>query len=609
MRVMKRGFAVLILFMMSVFSAVALTGQPASARSGPDVDDHFPGGGRRGIPVGVTIWIEFDSHMDKDSIIDGITLLDEDKREVSGKVSYNDKTCRAYFKPSKSLEYGARYRVKLSNSIEDVDGDELGSYSFYFNTVDYPVMLVNGIEVPEYGLDVNVSPVDITLDVSGAEKVVFGSRDLERRVNNYYLEHYSLKQGSNNLSFKITYEYEDDKGKTREESLTFSRKVNLVNTLEEGAVVTHDLSKSNKISYFDKQFNITLPSGFYLQQDGANAESQMLVFKAERIYNVHGNPVVSYLFNIAHLSDKDSGYTSDSFRDIVNRIEAPPGGRVSLPVDADLSEVAYRTLTVFYDKCDGISGNWVNLGGQTDAKKKTITVPFKGLGKYVVVNKMTTFRDYEAAGSARFRLEYLWIRGILLPAENAPAGYLGLVDQNGAAVGINRGEFVVMLSKALGLEFPDPYVGLGIFSDVYYTGGNSYGQNKSGKFVPIPRDNAKYIETAAKNGLLEGTLQKDGRLVFRYFDALTREHAARMIAAASGLSVDIMGGQQTQLTLSKKFKDYQAISPALQPYVLAAVEKGYMQGFDDYTFRPAQKMTRIEAAVLVYDIMEKNKLL
>jgi len=168
---------------------------------------------------------------------------------------------------------------------------------------------------------------------------------------------------------------------------------------------------------------------------------------------------------------------------------------------------------------------------------------------------------------------------------------------------------VVMLGKALGLEFPEAYVGLGIFSDVFYTGGHSYGLNSSGHLVPLSRDSAKYIETAAKNGLVGGTRDEDGRFVFRYFDALTREDAAKVIMAAAGLTVNGADGRKTQLALSRKFKDYQAISPTLQPYVLEATGKGYMQGFDDYTFRPGQKLTRIEAAVLVYRLMEKNKLL
>lgn len=441
MKFVKRGTVMLLITMAVVFFTAFLTGQPALARS-PEVDDHYPDGGDRDVPIGVTIWVEFDQHMDKDTVIDGMTLRDENGRDVSGKVSYNDKERRAYFKPSKKLEYETRYRVRLSSSIEDISGDNIRSYTFYFTTMKYPVLVVNGMDVPEQGLNVNTSPVNITVDAPGAKEVVFGSESLERRVRSYYLNNYHLKPGKNNLSFKVVYEYEDEKGKTKQETLSLSRSINLVNTLDEGAVITHDLSKSNKISYFDKRLNIVLPGGFYLRHNGVAAGSQLLAFKAERAYSVNGNPVVSYLFNVAHLPDKDDGYTEDSFRDKITGIDVPPGGQISLPVDGDLTEAAYRTITVFYDQHDGIPGNWVNLGGRTDASKKTITVPFKGLGRYVVVNKVITFGDFEAAGSARHCVEYLWAKGIMQPAENAPPGYLGLVSQSGTAVSISRGEFV-----------------------------------------------------------------------------------------------------------------------------------------------------------------------
>lgn len=49
---------------------------------------------------------------------------------------------------------------------------------------------------------------------------------------------------------------------------------------------------------------------------------------------------------------------------------------------------------------------------------------------------------------------------------------------------------------------------------------------------------------------------------------------------------------------ASKFKDYGSISAAARPYVNAMVEKGYIGGYADHTFRPAQEITRAEVVAL-----------
>ncbi|MBF7081656.1 Ig-like domain-containing protein [Desulfallas sp. Bu1-1] len=602
-RLFKRAIMTALLAALVVFYPV----QAAPAGSRPNVEDHYPGKDAGDVPVNVVIMIEFSEEMDEQSVLEGFTLRDEDGRAVSGSVTYDAASHKAYFKPDQSLKYNTKYRVRLSGSIEDADGDNLAYYSFDFTTARDARMYVDGIEVTGKSIYVNNSPVDITLDVPGAEKVIYGEEELENRGDEYYLEDVVLKPGANSFTFKITYEYEDDTGETREETISFSKQVYFVNTLEDGAVVTYNLHDGNKVSVFDKKLNIVFPKNYYLREGNGAAHSQVMAFKLERIYQVNGSPAVSYLFNVGHVRGKEGDYRYDCFGENCAVAGAPPGGQMTLPVDEDLAEAAYRTLTVFYDAYDGLAGNWRNLGGRADAKKKTVAVPFEGFGRYVVVNRLWTFRD-QVGWPARPCVEYLWARGIMSPAGTAP-GYFGLTDQQGKELNATRGEFVVMLGKALGLKTPGDDVGLGIFSDVFYLSGHSYGYSGAGALVPLPRDHVKYIEAAAKNGIVSGFREKDGRFVFRYFDSVTREQAAAIIAAAAGLPVSGAGERVVDWKLSRMFKDYQNISPGARPYVLEAVSGGYMQGFPDWTFRPGAGLTRIEAAEMVYKLMEKKKLL
>lgn len=595
-----------IKFILSTFILAMLLAWAPPAYADPEVDDHYPERNDKNVPVNVIIRVEFSDDMDEESVKDGFTLRDEDGDKVGGKVSYDNDSRQAYFKPDRPLQYDTRYRVKLSGSIEDQDGDDLDHHSFYFTTVRDATVYVDDVEVVGDTISVNRSPVEIVVYAPGAENVVYDDDELKKRGNDYYLEDVMLETGDNNFSFEVFYEYEDEDSETREGKFAVKKTVLFVNVPEEGATATHDLNESNKATVFDKQLVIDFPKHYYLREKNGAAESQLIAFKLGKIFNVNGSPAVSYLFNIAHVSWRGDEYRFDRFMDYHSRVSAPPGGEMTLPLE-NLSEGAFRTVTVLYDPYDGVYNNWQNIGGQADAGKKTITVPFKGFGRYVAVNRLWNFRDGD--GPARPYVEYLWSKGIISPSTSAASGTFGLVDQDGRDTYVTRGEFALMLGRALKLELSQDYAGFGTFSDIIYSSGYSYGFNPAGQFVPLPRDAALYIEAAVKNGFVSGKRNEDGSFTFGYFDGLTREQAAISVVSAAGLPVSWPNERQTRMQLSRRLKDYQKVSTLGGPYVLAAVQKGYLKAYEDWTFRPHERLTRSDAAVMVYKLMEGKKLL
>lgn len=591
---------------IAAFVLVLLLAAVTPAYADPDVEEHYPKRNATNVPINVTIRVQFDDDMDEESVLEGFTLRDDEGEDVSGKVSYQSGSREAFFKPASPLKYNTRYRVRLSGSIENVDGDNLDYSGFYFTTVRDAAVYVDDVEIVGETISVNRSPVNITVYAPGAEKVLYNKEELEKSRNYYVLENVILKTGNNSFSFEVIYEYLDEDRKTQEGKFTVKKTVKFVNVQEEGASVVHDFNKSNKVSVFDKQLTIDFPKNYYLREKDGAAESQLMAFKLEKLFNVNGSPTVSYLFNIAYAPWTGDGYRFDVFQDYKSDIVAPAGGEMTVPLE-DLSEAAFRTVTVLYDPYDGYNGQWENIGGQADAGKKTITVPFKGFGRYVAVNPLWNFRD--TGGPARPYVEYLWAKGIMSPSPDALPGYFGLTDQNGRDLYVTKGEFTLMLGKALKLELPENYAGFGSFNDIMYASGYSYSINAAGQWTPLPRDAAPYIEAAVKNGFINGRRDKDDRFVFGYNDKLTREQAASSIMSAAGLAVNWSNDKAIRTQLARTFKDHQSISTLAGPYVLAAVQRGYLQRYEDWTFRPGEQLTRADAAMMIYKLMESKKLL
>lgn len=122
--------------------------------------------------------------------------------------------------------------------------------------------------------------------------------------------------------------------------------------------------------------------------------------------------------------------------------------------------------------------------------------------------------------------------------------------------------------------------------------GNNSGDNgNSGTTLPKFTDIANHwareaIATAVEGGIIKG--YEDG--TFRPNGVVTRSELMVMLGR-------MLGVQQEDMTLS--FKDEANIPVWARPYIAGAVKSGFANGYEDGTFRPGGKITRIEFVAMV----------
>ncbi|MFY0544195.1 S-layer homology domain-containing protein [Brevibacillus sp. H7] len=266
-------------------------------------------------------------------------------------------------------------------------------------------------------------------------------------------------------------------------------------------------------------------------------------------------------------------------------------GTVTIKYDSSIVNAANNILTVFYNNGD----EWKNLGGVVNTGKKTITVPFKGFGYYIVMKTRESFSDVIKHPFARDSIETLYAKGIM---NEAPGSGFG------TELKINRGEFATMIVKALDLP-----INAGPYRD----------NNEDDPSEPTFRDvrpsdddwdyEYKYIETAARAGIIRG---KDTG-AFYPEDSVTREEASVMIARA--LNLKLGTPEAAKLALGKMYTDAQLMDHYAAASVLAVSKAKIMNGeVNDptakkptYRFNPKGDLTRAEMAVITLRIMVQLK--
>ena len=82
--------------------------------------------------------------------------------------------------------------------------------------------------------------------------------------------------------------------------------------------------------------------------------------------------------------------------------------------------------------------------------------------------------------------------------------------------------------------------------------------------------------------------------------AITREEASKIIAMVAGLDEQLEG-------IELDFVDSNEIGDWAKDYVKAMKYQGYMQGYQDGTFRPKKQITRAETAKILADISRSIK--
>lgn len=268
-------------------------------------------------------------------------------------------------------------------------------------------------------------------------------------------------------------------------------------------------------------------------------------------------------------------------------------GTLTIKYDDSIVNAANTTLAIFYH--DG--NRWRNLGGVVSTSKKTVTVPFRGFGYYMVMKIRNSFPDVVRHEFARDAIETLYSKGIMNSYSNSTFG---------TEMKISRGEFATMIVKALDLP-----INAGPYSD------NGHRIPSEPTFTDVDRNdpqlhwdwNYEYIETAARAGIIRG---KDAQ---RFFpdDPLTREEAAIIIARALNLKTGTPDAAKQ--ALGKMFTDAQLTGYYAAPSVLAVTKAKIMNGEPNdptakkptYRFNPTGDLTRAEMAVITVRIMTQLK--
>lgn len=283
------------------------------------------------------------------------------------------------------------------------------------------------------------------------------------------------------------------------------------------------------------------------------------------------------------------------YRDNKDQIVPTNRGEITLQYNKNMLNNAWPYLTVYryiYNPTKGIY-EWENIGGIVDTKKNTITAPFDGFGYYRVMYMHQSFDDVIDHSWARYDLDTLYSKGIMTNM---------FVDQFRPEENISRGEFVTLIVK--GLQLPLDYEGELTFYDV----------QKNPYFVGNPLYDYRYIETAARYGIIRGHLQG----TFAPNQNITREDAAAIIVRALNLKT----GSTTQIpkskaNLQKLFTDANLVNEYAILSVEAVVKSKLMAGKPNvlldgqkkqsYRFEPKSNLKRSEAAGIIMNILRQQK--
>lgn len=292
----------------------------------------------------------------------------------------------------------------------------------------------------------------------------------------------------------------------------------------------------------------------------------------------------------------NSNNFSESFMDraltLNSKYNLKPSQRGELTIffDEEIRNEMHRRISVWHHN----GSEWRNVGGVLDSKKNSLTVTFDEFGYYAVMRQRESYRDIVEHPWAKEELELLSSREWMKP--NGFGGNFGAYDT------ANRGELATMLVKIF--DIPLDYEGRSSFDDV-----------PSG--FRTPRYEHKYIETAARVGIVQGKS-------IRFFDpegTLTREQAAVMIARAANYR--LQDYDRAKQRVDKLFVDGEQINRYAVPSVQAVAQAGLIEGIpvinvggdaggrnrDEFRFNPNGVLTRDQLAVITVRLLENQKLL
>lgn len=212
------------------------------------------------------------------------------------------------------------------------------------------------------------------------------------------------------------------------------------------------------------------------------------------------------------------------------------------------------------------NGKLANLGGRYISSQGVIEFITKGETKFFVKLMNTQFNDIGNFGWANEQINSLYAKGVIG----------GISDGNyGPELKLTRAQYAVMLVNFLKLSNDGTQL----------------------EFTDVPRDAWYYNQVAAavQNGLIKGK----SSTIFGPDEYISRQDIAVMTTRTfSFKEVSLSNG-------SISFKDLSSIHDYAKGSINDAVNAGIMRGNPDGTFRPLGNVTRAEAAVVMFNLLNK----
>jgi hypothetical protein len=497
---------------------------------------------------------------------------------------------------------------------------------------------------------VNANYVHVELEADNADSVVFGKIPAQTQqvtVNGYIKTHYiadidGLKPGKNTIKFTVV---------RGQDKINGSFVVYNTNTSVAGAQYKAGIAPKMKV--FDGLVELDFPKGTNLLRNDPGAVRQFITPDAQLLFGIadssdgrvdkykhpatwdgqfdNPNPILNDISQGKQLLQTPSNFRpasdliwidggmierDNSYREFYTGSGKLPydkevffkrepkdnmvpsqRGQLTLKFDPNIRDGAWRYVTVYHfglfeDYTGTKQWRWQNMGGTINTRNNTITVPFDSFGYYQVMYMVSSFNDVTNHPWARDDLETMYSKGYML---NKTGTSFMPNDP------ISRGEFATLLVKLF--DIPLNYEGQRTFIDTMNPlNGGIY--------------DYKYIETAARAGIVRGVSSGNMGTAFLPDMSITREDAAVMIARAADLKLSTSDSKTLQ-NLQKLFTDADSINIYARTAVEAVTKAGIIEGRENILlegqkqatlrFDPKANFTRAEAAAVAMRILQQQK--
>ncbi|MCX7749486.1 MAG: S-layer homology domain-containing protein [Clostridia bacterium] len=223
------------------------------------------------------------------------------------------------------------------------------------------------------------------------------------------------------------------------------------------------------------------------------------------------------------------------------------------------------------------NSKWEYSGGVIDRENSLLSIWIGGSGRFKAAASVTAFEDMKNHW-ARDSIEVLASRSMISGMGN------GLYKPE---MNITRAQMAKMISGALDANT----------AKTFYEQGKNSGTKTIFTDVAENSPYNAYIQRVAKLKIMTGYNGK-----FRPNDIITREEIA-------AIAIRMLDDKQTidKAALGKLFyKDIQKVSTWALGYLNLAEQRGLMKGYKNGDFKPAEGVTRGEAAVVMYRLLEQQ---